>query len=531
MTSEKDPIDYKVIRAENEKFYGTGVNQWAPKLLADRYDDRTHFIFELLQNAEDAMSKREVWEGPRIVDFSLSSTTLIATHYGKPFDEEDVRGISGIGESTKEEELTSIGRFGIGFKSVYAFTKSPEIHSRDEHFAIDDYVLPRVISAIDLQPDSTEIHIPFGNDHLDAATQILKGLQRLDLRTLLFLHEIEEISWSYHVEGLSGSYCRESKTLSDSARLVTIIAQDGANNEVEEEQWIVFSKAVFNQGEKVGNVEIAFALGDSSNGKTVLVQPVIESHLVVFFPTVRSTSLGFLIQGPYRTTPGRDNIPESDPWNQRLIIQTSELLVDILQEFCEMDLLDIAVLSTLPLDASRFSEGSWLAPLFDAVRKALTHNPLLPCYKGGYAAASGVKLARTQDLRDLINSEQLTKLFDSDTELRWLSEKITVDLTPELVSYLKDELNVDEVTPDNLITKLDHSFLEWQSDEWIERLYEFLNGRGLYFLKRLRYMPLIRLEDGSHITYDKDHPQAYLPVQVAQTIRQFDEAFVNQKMP
>ena len=234
MTSEKDPIDYEVIRAENEKFYGTGVNQWAPKLLADRYDDRTHFIFELLQNAEDAMSKREVWEGPRIVDFSLSLTTLIVTHYGKIFDERDVRGISGIGVSTKEEELTSIGQFGIGFKSVYAFTRSPEIHSGDEHFAIDNYVLPRVIPATDLQPDSTEIHIPFGNENLDAATHILKGLQQLNLRTLLFLHEIEEISWEYHVEGLSGSYCRESKPLGDSTRSVTIISQD-ANNEVEEE--------------------------------------------------------------------------------------------------------------------------------------------------------------------------------------------------------------------------------------------------------------------------------------------------------
>ena len=32
-------------------------------LLANRYADRTHFIFELLQNAEDALARRDNWEG------------------------------------------------------------------------------------------------------------------------------------------------------------------------------------------------------------------------------------------------------------------------------------------------------------------------------------------------------------------------------------------------------------------------------------------------------------------------------------
>ena len=503
-------IDYQAVRTENEKFYGTGVNQWAPKLLADRYDDRTHFIFELLQNAEDAMSKREVWKGPRTVEFSLSPETLIVTHYGKMFDEEDVRGICGIGTSTKEEELTSIGRFGIGFKSVYALTDSPEIHSGDEHFAIDSYVWPRAVPAIDLPIDTTEIHIPFRSDDLDAVDQTLRGLQKLGPRTLLFLREIEEISWS-HIAGPSGSYCRESKPLTDLARLVTVIGQDNASEEIQEEQWIVFSRAVFNQEERVGNVEIAFRLGGGSNDEIYSVQTTLDSDLVVFFPTVRSTGLGFLVQGPYRTTPSRDNVPESAPWNRHLVLETSKLLVDTLREFRELDILSIAVLNTLPLDASRFPEGSWLVPLFGAVRDVFISDPLLPCYEGGYASALGVKLARTQDLRDLINSEQLTDLFDSDIRLKWLNAKITADLTPELVNYLKDELNVHEITPDNLINRLDRSFLERQPDEWIEQLYEFLNGRGLYFLNRLRNVPLIRLEDGSHITYNKDRPQAYLP--------------------
>ena len=48
--------DYKAIRADNEREYGAGIGRWGRDLLANRYDDRTHFIFELLQNAEDALA-------------------------------------------------------------------------------------------------------------------------------------------------------------------------------------------------------------------------------------------------------------------------------------------------------------------------------------------------------------------------------------------------------------------------------------------------------------------------------------------
>jgi len=41
-------------------------------VLTDRYADRTHFISELLQNAEDALARRPQWSGSRAVEFMLS---------------------------------------------------------------------------------------------------------------------------------------------------------------------------------------------------------------------------------------------------------------------------------------------------------------------------------------------------------------------------------------------------------------------------------------------------------------------------
>ena len=133
--------DYQAIRLENERRYGTDIDRIGSMLLANRYDDRTHFIFELLQNAEDALARRSGWMGSRSISFCLTKERLRVSHFGRPFDQADVRGICGIAESTKED-LTAIGRFGIGFKSVYALTNRPEIHSGAENFVIEKFVLP-----------------------------------------------------------------------------------------------------------------------------------------------------------------------------------------------------------------------------------------------------------------------------------------------------------------------------------------------------------------------------------------------------
>ncbi|WP_212668016.1 sacsin N-terminal ATP-binding-like domain-containing protein [Xanthomonas axonopodis] len=76
-------------------------------------DDETYFIYELLQNAEDALKRRgEGWKGSRLANFTLDDAQLALSHYGHPFTEKDVRSVCDISESTKDENW--IGRFGLG---------------------------------------------------------------------------------------------------------------------------------------------------------------------------------------------------------------------------------------------------------------------------------------------------------------------------------------------------------------------------------------------------------------------------------
>jgi len=534
------PLNYAAIGDENRTRYGTDIGRIGPMLLADRYDDRTHFIFELLQNAEDALGRRCETGGPRSVTFTLSPGRLKLSHFGRPFDEADVRGVCGIAQSTKDPH--SIGRFGIGFKSVYTFTDRPEIHSGDEDFAVENYVQPKAVAPSARVAGETQIILTLKSDDSSAEQEIANGFQHLGPGALLFLRHIDEINWSIE-GGASGVYMRSApEALAANAHRIKVIGQETGKREVDQ-NWLAFHRDVSSTaGEKVGRVEIAFSLTLSKDAPgRWAVQQLAASHLVVFFPTVVSTNLGFLVQGPYRTTPSRDNVPRNDPWNQQLVQETAALLVEAVRWLRDNGMLDASALRCLPTDRTKFPESALFTPLFDAVRKAFLEEALLPRFDGGHVTAAKARLARTQELRELFSAEQLEELFDATAakarlartqELRelfsaeqleelfdaecyaWLTGDITQDRAPELRAYLLRELQVPEITPDTIIVKLDKAFLEAQSDEWLTRLYAFLSGQKAV-AGRFSALPLVRLDDGSHvIARENGKSNAFLPSKI-----------------
>ncbi|MGE3992655.1 sacsin N-terminal ATP-binding-like domain-containing protein [Pseudorhodoplanes sp.] len=503
-------VNYVRLREENKVRYGTDIWRIGGMLLANRYDKRTHFIFELLQNAEDALRRRKSWSGSRAVKFELQKSELRISHFGQPFDEADVRGICGIDESTKD--ITSIGRFGIGFKSVYAFTQHPEIHSGSEDFAIESYVWPVAASSVSRDPGETVIVLPLNKEDKQGCAELVEGLEHLGARALLFLRHVKELEWAVE-GGPSGLYFRDDpKHLGVNVREIGVMGEQ-EGKATEEERWLVFSREVFHDGQPVGHAEIAFSLSVEPKANYA-IQPLPESPLVVFFPTILQTNLGFLVQGPYRTTPSRDNIPANEQWNQDLVRLTSELIVEAMRWLVTSRRLNIGALQTLPLDRAKFA-GGLLAPIFDAVAAALKAEPFLPTSRGGYTAAASARLSRTQELRDLFEPAQLGALLGEESEVNWLSGDITADRTPELRQYLMRELAVPELTPESLLPRLSRIFLEKQPDDWIIRLYGFLSNVPA-IVPRLANVPLVRLERGRHVVaFANGLPQAFLPSKVA----------------
>ena len=499
--------DYTKIREENIARYGwdTAVLD----LLGQLYSERTHFIFELIQNAEDA--------GATELAFELFEDRLELRHDGRPFTEADVRGVCGVGKSGKSGDLTAIGKFGIGFKSVYAYTKSPRIYSGGEHFRIENYVRP--FPAEPLASGGTLFVFPFDHVAVPAATavrEIAAALSAIQPRTLLFLRSIERLR--VRGAGVAETVIERSVAGPDPRRSVMrrrfvrrrVVLRRGRRGE----EWLVWSRQVEDLGRPAAPVEIAFRV----DGDRLLACD--RSPLIVFFPTEKETFLGFLVQGPYRTTPARDNIGEHDPSNQVLVRETAALACDVLRELRDDGRLTAEVLTALPVDAARFPPGSMFRPLFEAVRSALASEPLLPVAGGGYGPARALMLTRSTELPELLGPGQLTALYGAGAPASFADESIAPDQV--LWRYLRAEIGVGEVTPEDVAQRLTREFLEAQPDEWIIRLYAFLaRYPALWRAPRFadtepgpaRDQPLIRLEDGRHVApFDgRDRPAVYLP--------------------
>lgn len=489
------PADYETIRRENLARYGwdTAVLD----LLGRLYSDRTHFIFELIQNAEDA--------GATAVTFTLFGDRLEVSHDGRPFTEDDVRGVCGVGQSEKTGDLTAIGRFGIGFKSVYAYTASPQVHSEGEHFRIESYVRPFPADPRPAGPDGTVFVFPFDLPQVPpaaAAAEIAAALRDLQPTTLLFLRSIERLRVAGPAATATELTRSPARPAAGRRRVVLTDVVRGR------QEWLVWHRDVPAMPGR--RVEIAFPL----TGRDL--RAAEDSRLVVFFPTDKQTFVGFLIQGPYRTTPARDNIPEQDPTNRALAAQTAVLLTEVLTGLRDDDLLTVDVLRALPIDTARFAEDTMLRPLYESVRSALASQPLVPVLNGGYGQAGEVILTREAGLRRLLRPAQLAALTGTGPPARFADAAITPDGTPLLWAYLTAEIGVAELTPSAAVAAMTPEFLAAQPDEWIAALYAMLDEHPSLWRDRQAVAaraPVIRLEDGRQVRpFDAgERPTAYLP--------------------
>jgi hypothetical protein len=171
-----DIIRQRFIEARRDQIRGYGYDEFA-------------IFAELVQNAEDAYAQREPLCLPdppsRSVTFSYASDhggrTLTASHYGRPFNmwrngarhfenyRHDVEGVLKSAGSFKPHAKDGcgrpIGRFGLGFKSVYLVTDAPRIHSGDWHFEITAGCIPKELPVpAGYAKDLTKIVLPLTPD-------------------------------------------------------------------------------------------------------------------------------------------------------------------------------------------------------------------------------------------------------------------------------------------------------------------------------------------------------------------------------
>lgn len=476
-------------------------------ILAGLYSNPSHFIYELLQNAEDAGATR--------VEFELTHNNLLVRHNGRPFSLSDVDAITGIGISTKRDDVNAIGKFGVGFKSVFAVSNSPNIKSGEFQFSIKDFVVPEFEETFGFAKQ-TEISIPFNHQVRSANVVyelILSKLDNIDLKTLLFLTNVNEISWKS-----PATYVEYLKTVEEiestkHVKKIQLIYQKESNAEFAD--YLVFQKTIIHNSKSLP-IQIAFKLTTDNLGN-IIIAAEPDTRLCVFFPTERVTYLNFLVQAPFKTNPNREDIPLNDEENISLINELSGLFAELFPILKKMNLISVDLINILPL-SSKYCNDPIYNSLYEKTKDLLKSEAgYLPLHPSGFGSANDVLLPGVRDIADFLNSQDIENLFGKK---HWLSTSITIDKTRELRDYVLHILGIQEIEYLDFVRKITSEFMATKSDEWVIELYNKLHERNALWRPAkagasegiARHKPIIRLENGEHSEpYDKNgRPIVYL---------------------
>lgn len=511
------------VEANQENDFEDGIRN----LLTDLYPDNAHFTYELLQNAEDA--------GASKVQFDLNADRLKFEHNGdRLFDIEDVTSITSIGVSTKRNDPTSIGKFGIGFKAVFAYTATPEIESGPFHFRIRDMVVPDTAG---LDPGSlggkrTRFVFPFDNSEKSsekARAEIETKLRQLNENTLLFLSNIRRIEYRLSDSTTGSLERRENKN--DESQIEIAVTRPG-NIVPDSIHYLRFQREVDVRDEDTGELkrcQIAVAFGmdkpQSQDGKIIPLNP---GQVCIYFPAESETSkLRFHLHAPFASTVARAHVRRDSTANEKLRDHLADLVAESIGTIRDQGLLDVEFLAILPNSSDAISP--FYLPILDRLVKEFKTKKLVPMAQGGHAVTS--ECYRDQrNLSDLIDDEDLTTLLDKNK-----SQPIWVKNPPpprrdEKGQFIRDErarqqnerinnfltmLDISEWTIEDLIEVLDaqpDSVSEWlkgKQDEWHQFLYvllgDFLSNASSYpsYIARerkakLSNLRIIRCGDGEY---------------------------------
>ncbi|MBR1191475.1 sacsin N-terminal ATP-binding-like domain-containing protein [Bradyrhizobium sp. AUGA SZCCT0160] len=490
------------------------------KIVEDLYPDSAHFIYELLQNAEDT--------GATDANFILSDTSLIFEHNGRPFEKKDIYGITDIGEGTKGQDDDKIGRFGVGFKAVFAYSETPHIWSPTFSFKIENLVLPTAIKHSHDLGTKTRFEFPFNNPKKPkekAYADVEGGLRNLAETALLFLSHLQSVGWKTGA-GASGQILR----IHHSDNHIEVLKESSAEA-TSSLHFLKFERPV--AGLERQRAAVAFALDLLPNvqrfdEKLLLAKQfrIAETRgaVAVYFPAEKETSgLRFHMHAPFVPELSRASIKDT-PANAPLFEQLAELTAAALHDIRDHGLLTAEFLAVLP------NRHEQIPPRYEAIRQtlieAMNTKPLTPTHAKGHGPAQHLLQAKAS-LKDLLAEGDIEYLVDYDNEPpRWAvaATQKNTNIDRFLGSLAIKDWGIEEFVellttkvaegtrylshPPYYASEPDQDFMAWLASkpvEWHQQLYALLYTElapegDLYRLKDCR---IVRRSDGGFSTGDK----------------------------
>ena len=488
------PDEIEIFQQINAKQDKDAMLRRALERIIQLYTDKTHFVYELLQNAEDAKA--------HTIKFIQYDDRLEVLHDGQPFSISNLESLRDIGLSDKVNDVNQIGEFGVGFKSVFGICEEVKLYSNPSAYKgkiqadcppfsqkIADFINYEKIDNEPIEQGfTTKFVFPyavgFSFSGFKTITELTKKistkLKQLSSTTLLFMKNLQSIKYEICLNGETnkGCYVLNKQKINDHSWLVDSL---GNNSEKEEDgSYLVFSRPV-DVFRAARSVDIAFPLTVKEDGAWEF-QSAKNPYISVYFPTETESKLDFIVQGPYRTTPNRSSIDETDPENIELASETAYLLKDSILELKELGKLNLSFFKILPIDAERLWEykdyrvtKKLFYPLYEAVEDLLLNEAVLPARNGKYIEAQQAKLVRGKWLTEIFSDDLLTELINDGITHHWLPEMLTKDnkAYEKLFLYYQTVLDIELISPVDLRKYFNKNkeFLKARNDEWLISLY------------------------------------------------------------
>ncbi|KAM1596297.1 hypothetical protein ACFX1Z_031314 [Malus domestica] len=318
-------------------------------LSQELYSQDSHFLLELVQNADDNTYPSNV---EPTLTFILQDSGILVLNNERGFSAQNIRALCDVGNSTKKGSNAGyIGQKGIGFKSVFRVTDAPEIHSNGFHIKFDisegqiGLILPTVVPPrnIDLFSSLTSIDndkrdcnscntcivLPFRSKVSDGTVMknIINMFSDLHPSLLLFLHRLQ---------------CIKFRNLLDNTLTVMrkYIVGDGIvkiSHGKENMTWFVVSQKLqadfIRTDVQTTEISIAFTLKETDNGdySSDLIQQPVFSYL-----PLRTYGLKFILQGDFVLPSSREEVDGDSPWNQWLLSEFPDFFVNAEKSFCSL---------------------------------------------------------------------------------------------------------------------------------------------------------------------------------------------------
>ncbi len=456
-----------------------------------KYSGKAHFIYELLQNADDA---RATW-----VEFHLDKEGLWFKHNGSiRFSVSDVgtakedtlsgklghlNAITAIGNSNKIDEQ-KIGKFGIGFKAVFAYSHTPHIYDEHFNFKLQNFIVPYPIdpNLEKVKKGETVFYFPFNHPEKNADEAFKQIEEKLDnlFQPVLFLSNLKKITWQSVDK--KGSYSKSAPIDFQNFGGIDGYLINVNNNSKKEKLWIFTTEILHAILKSKHKISVGFFLLDNK------LETGFSYEAFCFFPTKEETNLGFLIQAPFLLTDNREGIKTDESWNNELIEQVANLAANSILFLKQLGikektfLIDDTILDLIPYDESKFADRKdkiSFKPFLTSIRDKFRTEQIIPGRNGKYFKLEKAFWASDPELAELFSDSQISELMECPNS-GWVflskGQKQLNQANKQLESYISSIVK-ETLDPKKLLRRISSKFIEGQTDKWLIKFYSYLVGR------------------------------------------------------